>query len=217
MISDVALCNTVRDYRCVLRLISCTDGGSKFFASLYFLVLILGGGMTLRLEDKQHIVAKVTEVAERSMSLVAAHYRGMSVAEIESLRMGKKNGVIVKIVRNTLARRALSTTSFKDIEADLTGPTLLIFAQDEPGAAAKLAHNFIKKNDKLSVQGLVVDGALLPASELKSVAAMPTKDEALSMLAGTLLAPVTGVARTSNEVVASLARALDAYAEKAAA
>ena len=174
--------------------------------------------MTLRLEDKQHIVAKVTEVAERSMSLVAAHYRGMSVAEIESLRNeGKKNGVIVKIVRNTLARRALSTTSFNVIEADLTGPTLLIFAQDEPGAAAKLAHNFIKKNDKLSVQGMVVDGALLPASELKSVAAMPTKDEALSMLAGTLLAPVTGVARTSNEVVASLARVLDAYAEKAAA
>ena len=173
--------------------------------------------MTLRLEDKQHIVSQVSAIAEESMSLVAAHYRGMSVSEIESLRnQAKESGVVMKVVRNTLAKRALSATPFKVIESDLTGPTLLLFAKNEPGAAAKLAHNFIKDNDKLAVQGMVVDGALLPASELKSVAAMPTRDEALSMLAGTMLAPVTGVARTSNEVVASLARALNAYAEKAA-
>ena len=74
-----------------------------------------------------------------------------------------------------------------------------------------------KKNDKLEVKAMIVDGELLPASELKSVAAMPTRDEALSMLAGTMLAPVTGVARSANEVVASLARALNAYAEKSEA
>ena len=171
--------------------------------------------MTLRLDDKKQIVDRLTEVAENSISLVAAHYRGLSVTEVEALRKdAKQTGVYVKVVRNTQARKALETTSFKQIRDDLTGPMLLMFAQNEPGSAAKLAANFQKKNDKLEVKAMIVDGELLPASELKSVAAMPTRDEALSMLAGTMLAPVTGVARSANEVVASLARALNAYAEK---
>ena len=102
--------------------------------------------MTLRLDDKKQIVDRLTEVAENSISLVAAHYSGLSVTEIESLRKdAKQTGVYVKVVRNTLARKALDSTSFKQIQDDLTGPMLLMFAQNEPGSAAKLAANFQKK------------------------------------------------------------------------
>jgi large subunit ribosomal protein L10 len=171
--------------------------------------------MTLRMKDKEQIVSHITEVAEGSMALVAADYSGLSVSQVEKLRKGgKQDGVYVKVVRNTLARRALGATSFEPITKELTGPMILAFAQDEPGAAAKLIAKFQKDHDSLEVKAMVVDGELLPASDLKKVAAMPTRDEALSMLAGTMLAPVTGVARTANEVIASLARVLDAYAEK---
>ena len=171
--------------------------------------------MALRLDDKKQIVDKLTVIAEDSISLVAAHYRGLSVSEVELLRnTAKDKGVQIKVVRNTLARRALGATRFKPIQDELTGPMILMFAQHEPGSAAKLAADFQKKHDKLEVKAMVVDGELLPATSLKQVAAMPTRDEALSMLAGTLQAPVTGVVRTANEVVVSLARALNAYAEK---
>lgn len=171
--------------------------------------------MTLRMKDKEQIVSHIKDVADASMAMVAADYSGLTVAEVEKLRKGgKQGGVFVKVVRNTLARRALGATSFEPITTELTGPMILAFAQEEPGAAAKLIADFQKGNDKLAVKAIVVDGELLPASDLKRVAAMPTRDEALSMLAGTLLAPVTGVARTSNEIVASLARVLNAYAEK---
>lgn len=171
--------------------------------------------MALKLDDKKQIVDKITVIAEDSISLVAAHYRGLSVSEVESLRnSAKEKGIYVKVVRNTLARRALGATRFHPIQNELTGPMILMFAQHEPGSAAKLAADFQKKYDKLEVKAMVVDGELLPATSLKQVAAMPTRDEALSMLAGTLQAPVTGVARTANEVVAGLARALNAYAEK---
>ena len=109
---------------------------------------------------------------------------------------------------------ALRETNFKPISDELTGPMILAFALEEPGAAAKLVSKFQKETEKLEVKAMVVDGELLPASDLKRVASMPTKDEALSMLAGTLVAPVTGVARTANEVIASLARVLNAHAEK---
>ena len=171
--------------------------------------------MTLRLQDKKQIISHITDVAEKSLALVAADYSGLSVSEVEKLRQGgKQGGVYVKVVRNTLARMALRETNFKPISDELTGPMILAFALEEPGAAAKLVSKFQKETEKLEVKAMVVDGELLPASDLKRVASMPTKDEALSMLAGTLVAPVTGVARTANEVIASLARVLNAHAEK---
>lgn len=171
--------------------------------------------MALRMRDKEHIVSHITDVANSSMALVVADYSNLKDAEVKVLRQGGKEvGVYIKVVRNTLARRALGATSFEPVTKELTGPMILMFSQEEPGAAAKLVTKFQKTNKNLEVKALVVDGELLPSSDLKRVASMPTKHEALSMLAGTMLAPVTGVARTSNEVVASLARALNAYAEK---
>ncbi len=172
--------------------------------------------MALRIDGKKAIVDQVSDVAKRAISLVAADYAGLSVAQVDVLRnKAREHDVYVKVVRNTLARRALDeTTSFGCVDSKLKGPIILLFAMTEPGAAAKVVRDFLKENVAMEVRAIVVDGELFPASELKSLASLPTKHEALSSLAGTMLAPVTGVALTINAVTAGLVRTLQAVVDK---
>ena len=172
--------------------------------------------MALRIDSKKEIVDQISDVAGRAVSLVAADYAGLSVTEVDVLRNeARKHDVYVKVVRNTLARRALGqTTNFGCVEPELKGPIILLFAMTEPGAAAKVVRNFLKKNDTMEVRAVVVDGELFAASDLKTIAALPTKLEALSSLAGTMLAPVTGVALAMNEVTTGLVRTLQAVVDK---
>lgn len=128
--------------------------------------------MTLRLIDKQKIVSDINDVGQRATALVASHYSGLPVSKLEELRIkAKQSGVYLKVVRNTLARRALEGTSFGCVTADLKGPIVLAFSFEEPGAAAKVVANFQKENEQLVAQAIAVDGELIPVSELKSVAA----------------------------------------------
>ena len=171
--------------------------------------------MALNFEDKKAIVAEVTDAASGSISLVVADYRGLSVPEMTDLRnKAREADVYLKVVRNTLAKRALQGTDFECMEAVLGGPLIFGFAKNEPGSAARLFKNFSKDHKALEVKGLSVAGQFYDADQLDAVASLPSRDEALAQLAATLLAPATKLARTIQEPAGMLARALNALEEK---
>jgi large subunit ribosomal protein L10 len=165
--------------------------------------------VTLKLEDKKVIVEKLGEVLNSAISAVAADYRGLTVSEMTELRSkARANNIYMKIIRNTLARRAVKETQYACLEEALEGPIVLMFCQDEPGAAARLLRDFSKDHDALEVKALVLDGQLLGPDQLKAVAALPSRDEALAQLMSVLNAPITKFVRTCAEPYAGMARAL---------
>ena len=167
--------------------------------------------MALRLEDKKALVKEVNAVAGDSVTAVAAEYRGLSVAEMTELRREARNaGVYMRVVKNTLARRAVEGTEFECMQETLKGPILLAFAKDDPGAAARVIKNFAKEHDALQAVSLSAGGQLLPASDLATLADLPTLDQARAMLLGVMMAPMTKLARTLAEPSAMLARTLSA-------
>ncbi|MCS5710256.1 50S ribosomal protein L10 [Candidatus Berkiella aquae] len=171
--------------------------------------------MALNLEDKKAIVAEVSNVANEAISLVVAEYRGLSVPAMTSLRkQARDNGIYLRVIRNTLARKALTGTNFECMSDALVGPLVFGFAKNEPGAAAKLFKEFAKTNDLFQVKALSVAGQYYDASKLDAVASLPTRLEALSQLAATLLAPATKLVRTIAEPHSGLVRALDDYRRK---
>ena len=171
--------------------------------------------MTLRLEDKQAIVAEVGEVAKNALSAVTAEYRGLSVGEMSKLRLqARSSGVYLRVVRNTLARRALEGTNFVCLQDTLVGPLLLAFSQQEPGAAARLIKAFTKQNEKLVVKALAFDGQLLPVNEINKLASLPTRDEAIAILMAVMKAPITKLVRTLAEPHAKLVRTVAAVCDK---
>lgn len=173
--------------------------------------------MALRLEAKKAVVAEVSDVAETAQSAVIAEYRGLSVAEMTALRSAARSAdVYVKVVKNTLARRAVEGTSFECIQGSLTGPVILAFSRDDPGAAARVVKSFAKDHDKLVTVALSIGGDLLTADQLDRVASLPTLDQARATLLGVLTAPATKFVRTIAEPGAMLARALAARGEQSA-
>lgn len=167
--------------------------------------------MALRLEDKKAIVAEVNEAAGSALSAVLADYRGLTVAEMTELRVkARESNVYLRVIRNTLAKRAMAGTEFECLDAAFTGPSLLALSIDDPGAAARLMKDFAKGHDKLEVRALALGGELMDASRLDAVASLPTRDEALAMLMGTMLAPITKLAQTFNEIPGKLVRTVDA-------
>lgn len=163
--------------------------------------------MTLKLEQKKTIVAEVAEVANRSLSVIAAEYRGLSVADMTSLRKeARKAGVHLRVTRNTLARRALQGTSFECLSNSLVGPVLLAFGGEELSAGARLIRAFAKTNDKLVVKALSLGGKLLGKEQLDAVAKLPTRDEALAQLMAVMQAPIAKLVRTMAEPHAKLVR-----------
>ena len=171
--------------------------------------------MTLRLADKQAIVAEVGEVAKSALSAVTAEYRGLSVGEMSQLRVqARDSGVYLRVVRNTLARRALEGTGFACLQDTLVGPLLLAFSQQEPGAAARLIRTFAKQNEKLLVKALALDGQLLPVNDLDKLANLPTRDEAIATLMAVIKAPITKLVRTLAEPHAKLVRTVAAVRDQ---
>ena len=165
--------------------------------------------MAIGLEEKKAIVAEVNETAAGALSLVVADARGVSVSDMTALRASaRENQVYLRVVRNTLAKRALEGTEYECVNETLTGPSLFGFSMEDPGAAARLFKDFAKANDKFEVKALSVSGQLLGASELDVLAKLPTRDQALSMLMGTMLAPTTKLVQTMNAVPGKLVRTL---------
>ena len=171
--------------------------------------------MALKLEDKKTFVKEVSAVAGESLAAVAAEYRGLTVAEMTQLRKEARNaGVYMRVVKNTLARRAIKGTDFECMGTTLKGPLLLAFAKDDPGAAARVIKDFAKEHEALKAVSLSAGGQLLPASDLAKLAEMPTLNQARAILLGLLVAPITRLVRTLAEPPAMLARTLSARAEQ---
>lgn len=174
--------------------------------------------MALRLEDKKLFVKEVNAVAVESLSAVAAEYRGLSVSEMTALRKEARSaGVYLRVVKNSLARRAVTGTEFECMKDTLKGPLLLAFAKDDPGAAARIIQNFAKDHVALKAVSLSAGGQLLAASDLGKLADLPTLDQARAMLLGVMIAPMSKLVRTLAEPPAMLARTLSARAEQEAA
>jgi len=167
--------------------------------------------MALRLEDKQALVTEVQAVARVAHSVVAAEYRGLTVTQITGLRSkARQSGVYMRVVKNTLARRAVAGTPYECIAGSLKGPLILAFSKDDPGAAARVVKEFARTNDKLVPTLVSLGGRVFSAAELDRVASLPTRVQALAMLLGVLKAPVSKLVRTLAEPHARLVRTVAA-------
>jgi large subunit ribosomal protein L10 len=174
--------------------------------------------MGQRLEDKQAMVTEVQAVAQTAHSVVAAEYRGLTVSQLTGLRAkARQSGVWMRVVKNTLARRAVTGTPYECIAGSLKGPLILAFSKDDPGAAARVVKEFAKGNDKLVPTLVALGGQVYPAAEIDRVASLPTRAQALALLLGVMKAPVAKLVRTLAEPHAKLVRTVDAVrASKAA-
>ncbi len=171
--------------------------------------------MALRLEQKQQIVAEVNEVAASALSAVVADYRGLTVAEMTEMRSkARESGVYLRVVRNTLAKRAVEGTDYACLDEAFIGPTMVAFSTEDPGSAARLLKNYAKDLDALEVKALAIGGEMFGADQLDRVATLPTLDEARAMLLGVMQAPVTKLARTINEVPGKLVRTVAAIRDQ---
>ncbi|HDN25994.1 MAG TPA: 50S ribosomal protein L10 [Thioploca sp.] len=167
--------------------------------------------MPLKLEDKRAIVATVHKIASTAHSAIAAEYRGMTVTQMTQLRVqARQADVYLRVVRNTLARRAVLNTDFECLRDILVGPVVLAFSIDDPGAAARVIRDFSKNNDKLVVKGVAIGGQLLGASEIDIVAKLPTLKQAISKLMSVIQAPITKLVCTIQEPYAKLVRTIAA-------
>lgn len=171
--------------------------------------------MSLTLEDKKAVVKEVAEVASGALSAVAAEYRGLTVEEMTNLRReARSGGVYLRVVKNTLAKRAVEGTEYECMKDSLKGPLILAFSQEDPGGAARVIDKFSKDHDKLVVKAVSIGGKLLGPADIKAVASLPTKDEAIAQLMSVMQAPIAKLARTLNEVPGKLVRTLAAVKDQ---
>ena len=169
----------------------------------------------LNLEQKKAIVADVSEVAQQAHSVVAAEYSGLSVADMTALRRAaREGGVYLRVVRNTLARRALEGTKFECMNEGLVGPLVLAFSTEDPGAAARVIGDFSRTNEKLVVKLVSVSGKLLAPAAIERLAKLPSRDQALAMLLGVMKAPISQLARTLAAPHAKLVRTIAAVRDQ---
>lgn len=171
--------------------------------------------MALTPDEKRAIVAEVAEVAKDALSAVAAEYRGLTVEEMTELRVkARQGGTYLRVVKNTLARRALEGTDFECMSGELSGPLLLAFSQEDPGAAARVVKDFAKEHENLVVRMVSVGGEVLPAADIERLANLPTRDQAIAMLMGTMKAPIEKFVRTLAEPHAKLVRTVAAIRDQ---
>jgi large subunit ribosomal protein L10 len=157
--------------------------------------------MALNLSQKQVVVAELAEVASKAHSLIAAEYAGTTVEQMTAMRKkARESGVYLRVVKNTLASRAVAGTEFEVVKDALVGPLLYAFSTEEPGAAGRLIKEFSKSNDKLKAKIVSVEGKLFAAEHVDVLASLPTREQALSMLARVLAEPAAMFARAIKAV-----------------
>ena len=157
----------------------------------------------------------MNEAAGKALSAVLADYRGLTVTQMTEMRTkARASGVYLRVIRNTLAKRAVEGTEYECLKSALVGPTLVAFSQEDPGAAARLMKEYAKTFEKLEVKALSIGGVLLGADQLDRVATLPTRDEALSLLMAVMQAPIAKLARTLNEIPGKLVRTLAAVRDQ---
>lgn len=166
-------------------------------------------------EDKKALVAEVGTVAGKAHSAVLAEYRGLTAGELTDLRQqAREGGTWLRVVKNSLAKLAVEGTEFECIADALTGPLIIGFSLEDPGAAARVLKTFAKEHDKLKVTAVSVGGQLLPAADIETLASLPTRDQALAILMGVMQAPTVKLVRTFNEVPTKLARVVAAVRDQ---
>lgn len=166
--------------------------------------------MGLNLDDKKAVVAEVSAEVANAKSIIVAEYRGLEVGDITVLRANaRKAGVFLRVLKNTLVRRAIAGTPFDGIADKLVGPLIYGISTD-PVAAAKLLNDFAKGNDKLVIKAGAMPNYVMDVAGVKALATMPSREELLSKLLGTMQAPITQFVRTLNEVPTKFVRGLAA-------
>ena len=176
--------------------------------------------MSLNLEEKKEVVAEVSQRLTKAQAVVIAEYRGLPVEQITVLRsQARASGVYLRVLKNTLARRAVKGTPFEKLSDQMVGP-LAYGISDDPVAAAKVLHAYAKGNDKLVIKGGAMPNYVMTAKEVGNLATMPGREELLAKLLGTMQAPIAKFVQTLNEVPSKFVRTLAAVRdqkEKAAA
>ena len=166
--------------------------------------------MPLNLSQKQDIVAALHDVATSATSAIVADYRGLTVDEMTELRAkARQSNVFIKIVRNTLARRAFEGTEYECLTEALTGPNVLLLSADDPGAGARILRDFIQSHENLEVRAISLGGSVMGADSLKSVADLPSYEQAIGMLMSVMQAPMTNMARCLSETYGQFVRVTD--------
>ena len=170
--------------------------------------------MGLNLDDKKAVVAEISAQVAKAQAIVVAEYRGLEVGNMTELRReARKSGVYLRVLKNTLARRAVAGTPFSGLSEHLVGPLVYGISAD-PVATAKLLSDFAKGNEKLVIKAGAMPNAVFSAKEVKALASMPSRNELISMLMGTMLAPVAKIVQTMNEVPSRFVRTLAAVRDK---
>ncbi len=162
--------------------------------------------MALNLDDKKAVVAEISAQVATAQTIVVAEYRGLEVGHLTELRKkARESGVYLRVLKNTLARRAIAGTTFEGLSSALTGP-LLYSVSEDPVAAAKVLNDFAKTNDKLVLKAGCYAGKTLDQAAVKALASIPSREELLAKLLGVMQAPVS----TFASVVAALAKKREA-------
>jgi large subunit ribosomal protein L10 len=171
--------------------------------------------MPLTLQQKQAVVSEVTEVASQAHSVIAAEYQGLTVGEMTALRVkARESNVTLRVVKNTLAKRAFEGTDYDCMSDALQGQMVYAFSMEEPGGAARVLKEYADSNKKLVVKLIAFGGELLDPSEIKRLASLPTYDQAISLLMAVMKAPVEKLTRTMNEVPGKLTRTVAAIRDQ---
>ena len=166
--------------------------------------------LSLNLEEKKEVVAEVSARVAKAQAIVIAEYRGLPVENATQLRaQARASGVYLRVLKNTLARRAVQGTPFEKLSDQMVGP-LAYGISDDPVAAAKVLHTYAKGNDKLVIKAGAMANQVLSAKEVGQLATMPSREQLLASLMGTMNAPITKFVQTLNEVPSKFVRALAA-------
>lgn len=172
--------------------------------------------MSLNRQEKAVVIEEVSAQVAKAQSIVIAEYRGLDVASVTVLRKtARQSGVYLRVLKNTLARRAVNGTAFEPLSKQLTGPLIYGISAD-PVAPAKVLSDFAKTNDKLVIKGGSLPNNLLNQEGVKALATLPSRDELLAKLMGTMQAPIAQFARTLNEVPSKFVRGLAAVRDQKA-
>ena len=170
--------------------------------------------MSLNLDEKKAVVAEVSKQIENAQSIILAEYRGVDVGDMTSLRAKARNsGVYLKVLKNKLVKRAVENTPFSSLSEDMVGP-LVFGISDDPVAAAKVLNDFAKENDLFVIKSGAMPNERLDANAIKALASLPSREELLAKLLGTMQAPIAKFVRTLNEVPTKFVRGLAAVRDQ---
>ena len=166
--------------------------------------------MSLNLEEKKAVVAEVNAQLANAQTIVMAEYRGMEVGDMTKLRAkAREAGIYLRVLKNTLVRRAVAETPFAGLADQMVGPLAYGISSD-PVAAAKVLHEFAKGNEKFVIKAGAMANFVMSPKDVANLATMPSRDELLSKLMGTMQAPIATFVRTLNEVPTKFVRGLAA-------